>query len=162
MSKAYLSLGSNMGDRVANLKTAANRLNQTESIQVVNKSSFYTTAPVGYLNQDDFVNVVIEIETELEPMALLSVCQAIEIELKRIRLIHWGPRTIDVDILWIENFKSELQVLTVPHIRMLERAFVMVPLSELNPSLLIDQQMVIEWCSHLADQEVRKMTHEKW
>ncbi len=162
MSKSYLSLGSNMGDRIANLKMAVDLLNQTTGIQVVNKSSFYTTAPVGYLDQNDFINIVIEIETELEPMALLSGCQSVEIELKRVRLIHWGPRTIDVDILWIENFKSDLEILTVPHCRMLERAFVMVPLSELNPSLLIDQQMVIEWCSHLADQEVRKMTHEEW
>lgn len=162
LRKGFLSLGSNIGDRVSYLKEAVSCLEEAAGIKVSRKSSLYATSPVGYLNQDDFVNAVIEIETELAPEALLKACQNVEIHLKRERLIHWGPRTIDVDILWLDNFKSSTEQLCVPHARMLDRAFVMIPLSELSPELVIEGKTVIQWCSDLADQEVRKMTHENW
>lgn len=160
--KAYLSLGSNMGDRIGHLITAVELLERQSGINILNKSSLYTTAPVGYLEQDDFINAVLEIETTLAPEGLLETCQRIEQALKRERIIHWGPRTIDVDILWFEAFSSQTEMLQVPHPRMHERAFVMVPLSEINPELILKDNPVKDWCEQLADQDVRKMTHEKW
>ncbi len=151
-----------MGDRVAHLKQAVVLLESHPHIEVTGKSSFYTTAPVGYLEQEDFINIVVAIETLLEPMALLMVCQNIEQQLKRVRLIHWGPRTIDVDILWFESYQNESEQLTVPHPRMHERGFVMIPLCELNSSLVIGGKTVLVWCDELIDQEVRKMTDETW
>jgi 2-amino-4-hydroxy-6-hydroxymethyldihydropteridine diphosphokinase len=161
-NKIYLSLGSNMGDRVGHLKAAVSLLEKNSAINISQKSSLYTTAPMGYLEQDDFINAVIEIQSDLDPMGLLKICQETELALKRERIIHWGPRTIDVDILWIDNYTSETEHLHVPHPRMLERAFVMVPLSEINPSLVIENKAVVEWCGELTDQQVRKMIHEEW
>lgn len=161
-NKAFLSLGSNMGDKIACLKAAAEEIAHTAGVELIGKSSLYTTAPVGYLEQDDFINAVIAVETELSPEQLLKACQQVETSLKRERLIRWGPRTIDVDILWIDGYFSQSEMLTVPHPRMTERAFVMVPLAELNPELVIQDKTVEDWCSCLADQDVRKMTHEKW
>lgn len=161
-NRAYLGLGSNMGDRVFYLKQAVLMLEGHPNIQVSQKSSFYTTAPVGYLEQEDFVNIVVEIQTTLDPIGLLGVCGEIEEELKRVRVIHWGPRTIDVDILWVEGYENNSDELTVPHPRMHERGFVMVPLGEINSSLVIKNKTVIDWCDTLVDQEVRKMMDETW
>lgn len=161
-NKAYLSLGSNIGDRVENLKAAVGLLEEQTTVKVTGKSSFYTTAPVGYLEQADFVNIAIEIETALSPIELLKVCQDIEQTLKRVRLVHWGPRTIDVDILWYDGVEILTEELTLPHPRMHERGFVMIPISELNSSLVIRTKTVLEWCGELAGQDVRKMTDEAW
>lgn len=161
-NKAYLSLGSNMGDRISHLKQAVSILEGHPHIQVRQKSSFYTTAPVGYLEQEDFVNIVLEVQTDLEPLALLGVCREIEEALKRVRVIHWGPRTIDVDILYYEGYENHSDELTVPHPRMHERGFVMIPLREINSSLVIKGKTVLDWCDTLVDQEVRKMTDETW
>ena len=160
--KVYLSLGSNIGDRVSNLKEATAILEGHPNIYNVQRSSFYTTAPVGYLEQEDFVNIVLGLETSLEPMGLLEICSGIEEALKRVRVIHWGPRTIDVDILWVEGYESDSEILTVPHPRMHERGFVMIPLRELNSSLVIQGKTVLDWCDTIVDQEVRKMTDETW
>lgn len=160
--KAYLSLGSNLGDRIFNLKQAVQLLEDNPHIEVLLKSSFYTTAPIGYLEQDDFVNIVVLLETNLEPMELLRVCGEVEEALKRVRVIHWGPRTIDLDILWYEGYEGSSERLTVPHPRMHERGFVMIPLKELNSSLVIRGKTVLDWCDILVDQEVRKMTDETW
>ncbi len=161
-SKAYLSLGSNIGDRVGYLKEAVALLEENPEITVTGKSAFYTTAPIGYLDQEDFVNITIEIVTTLTPETLLLACQSIEQTLKRVRRIHWGPRTIDVDLLWYDQFQSNSDLLTVPHPRMCERAFVMIPLCELNPCLVVFGKTVLDWCGQLTDQEVRKMTDETW
>lgn len=161
-SKVYISLGSNMGNRQEHLREAVNALEKHPQIEITGKSGFYTTSPVGYLEQDDFVNAVVAMETTLSPMEILEVCQAIEMEQHRERVIRWGPRTLDLDILWIEDFSASTEILTVPHPRMTERAFVMVPLSELAPALNVDGKNVLEHCKLLAGQEVRKMNHEKW
>ena len=99
MPKVYLSLGSNIGDKFAYLKKAIENLKQHEKIEITKYSSLYETAPVGYLNQDNFINQVIELSTSLLPYELLSVCQMIENKLERKRTIRFGPRTIDIDIL---------------------------------------------------------------
>lgn len=133
---AYLALGSNLGDREEHLRNALKMLSLTEGIEVTTVSTFINTAPVGYTDQPDFLNAVVEIETTLDPYALLSVCNEIEQALKRKRIIHWGPRTIDVDILLFGDLILEDEKLTIPHPRMLEREFVMKPLCEIAPKAL--------------------------
>lgn len=129
MSEAYLSLGSNMGDRIKNLSRAVALLNRPEEgVRVKQVSPVFETAPVGYKEQDDFLNICVLVETDLEPLALLAVCQKVEEALHRERIIRWGPRTIDVDILTYDDLEINTQRLTIPHPRMYERGFVQVPL----------------------------------
>lgn len=158
MSKrAYLGIGGNIGDRAANIEFAVDMLKKSELIEVKKTSSLYETEPVGYVDQDWFMNVVVEIETTMSPYELLEYCQSIESELKRIRLIRWGPRTIDVDILMYEGYESSDETLTVPHPRMTERAFVMVPLYEINSDIEIAGKNISEWMESLEGEEINKL-----
>lgn len=134
MNKSYLSLGSNMGNRLEMLKQAVSLLKEHPSIDVMKISSLYETDPVGYTEQDAFLNIVVYLQTELSAHELLDVCQSIEIELNRKREIRWGPRTIDLDILLYNQDEVNSARLIIPHPRMHERAFVLVPLLELDPN----------------------------
>ncbi|WP_242145725.1 MULTISPECIES: 2-amino-4-hydroxy-6-hydroxymethyldihydropteridine diphosphokinase [unclassified Bacillus cereus group] len=131
----YIALGSNMGDRYTYLTQAINLLDKNSNIQVEDVSSVYETDPVGYTDQNRFLNLVIKISTNLLPQELLTVTQKIEIELGRKREIRWGPRTIDLDILLYNQDNIEAENLIVPHPRMFERAFVIVPLLEINQDI---------------------------
>ena len=133
----YLSLGSNLGDKANYLKEAYKLLGENPQIRVTGKSSLYETEPVGYTEQDFFLNGVIEIETSLEPNALLSITRNIENQLGRKRTIHWGPRTIDIDILTFNEEVINEPELIIPHREMHRRRFVLIPLAELNPALKI-------------------------
>jgi len=132
MVKVYLSLGSNIGDRVKNINKAVSLIKANPGINCVEQSTLYITAPQGYLKQDDFINCVLSLETNLEASELLLVCQDVEKKLKRVRLFRWGPRIIDVDILLYGDKIINTPDLTIPHPRMYERAFVLVPLGELD------------------------------
>lgn len=156
MKKAYLGIGGNIGDTRANIEDTIELLKKNDAIEVTSLSSFYETEPVGYTDQDWFLNVVVEIETTLEPLKLLEYCQHIENELKRERTIRWGPRTIDVDILLYEDYSSDSEILTVPHPRMTQRAFAMVPLYEISPDLVIDGTDIKDIIDHLKGEEIRK------
>ena len=129
---AFIALGSNIGNRYDNITSAIKRLTSYSSIHLVNYSSIYETDPVGYKDQDLFLNMVIEIQTGLSPMELLDLCLEVESELGRKREIRWGPRTIDLDILRFNQENIESEKLIVPHPRMLERAFVIIPLLEIH------------------------------
>ncbi|ARK28475.1 2-amino-4-hydroxy-6-hydroxymethyldihydropteridine diphosphokinase [Halalkalibacter krulwichiae] len=131
----YIALGSNIGDRYDHLKTAIHLLDQHERISVEKQSSIYETEPVGYVNQQAFLNMVIYVKTDLSPRELLDVTQAIETRCGRKRDIRWGPRTIDLDILLFDQENMVMETLSIPHPRMWERAFVMIPLMELQPML---------------------------
>lgn len=135
MNLSYLSLGSNMGDRFEMLRQAVAQLAEQPAVTVTQISSLYETDPVGYTDQEPFLNMVVQLETELTAMALLDVCQMIEQNLNRKRLVRWGPRTIDLDILLYNQDRIEADRLTVPHPRMNERAFVLIPLLEIDPGL---------------------------
>ena len=128
---AFLGLGSNLGDRLANLQRAVDVLSATSGVRVVQSSRIYETAPVGPA-QPDFLNAVIEVDTDLEPHALLVAAAAVERDLHRVRDVRWGPRTIDVDILTFDDRVIDTADLTVPHPRMHERGFVLAPLLELE------------------------------
>jgi len=138
MVKAFLSLGSNMGDRLAYLSKAIDKIAEIQGCNILNKSSVYETEPWGYENQEAFLNLCISIETSLSPYELLESLQAIELELDRVRKIHWGPRTIDIDILLFDDIICEDDKLTIPHPRMRERAFVLIPLYDIEKNLIID------------------------
>ena len=130
-SSAYLGLGSNLGDRLATLQRAVELLDASEGIRVVRSSRVYETAPVGP-PQPTYLNAVIEVATELDPRALLEACLAVEAELGRVRRERWGPRTIDVDVLTYDRIEVDEPDLQIPHPRMHERGFVLVPLGELT------------------------------
>ncbi|NRD77493.1 2-amino-4-hydroxy-6-hydroxymethyldihydropteridine diphosphokinase [Bacillus sp. BRMEA1] len=134
---ACIALGSNIGDRYANLIDAIKMLTGFSDIHLVNYSSVYETDPVGYEDQDQFLNMVMEIKTTLNAQQLLERCLKVETDLGRKREIRWGPRTLDLDILTFNQENIETEKLVVPHPRMLERAFVLVPLSEMKPDLYL-------------------------
>ena len=132
---SYLSIGSNMGDRLKIFQKAIQLLGKDDRIKIETVSSIYETDPVGYTNQACFLNAVIKISTCLHAEELLQVCLSIEKELGRKREIHWGPRTLDLDILLYNQENIETESLIVPHPRMQERAFVIIPMMELDPNI---------------------------
>jgi 2-amino-4-hydroxy-6-hydroxymethyldihydropteridine diphosphokinase len=129
----YLSLGSNLGDRRANLRNAIAALN-IPGIRVLRESPIYETEPVDYLNQAWFLNQVVEAETTLFPMQLLTRTARIERELGRVRTMPKGPRTLDIDILFYGTSVVDTKRLQIPHPRLTERRFVLVPLADLAPN----------------------------
>lgn len=130
-TSAYLALGSNLGDRLELLREAVRRLGGTDAIEVVRSSRVYETEPVGP-PQPAYLNAVVEIRTTLGPRELLEACRAVEDDLGRVRTERWGPRTIDVDILTFDELTVDDPDLQIPHPRMHERGFVLVPLGELD------------------------------
>ncbi len=138
MVKAFLSLGSNMGDRLGYLDKAVDKIAEIKECSVLKKSRVYETEPWGYEAQDAFLNLCLIIETSLSPHKLLEELQRIELDLDRVRKIRWGPRTVDIDILLFDDVICEDDNLTIPHPRMKDRAFVLVPLYEIEKNLIID------------------------
>ena len=132
---AYLSIGSNIGNRLEIFQKALQLLDENNEISVEELSSIYETDPVGYTNQACFLNAVLKISTSLQPEELLQICLFIESQLGRKREIRWGPRTLDLDILLYNQENIETESLIVPHPRMQERAFVIIPLMELDPDI---------------------------
>ena len=134
MSRAYLALGSNLGDRLAYLQLAVDEVAAAEGVDIVAVSRVYETAPVGGPPQDAFMNAVIAIDTELDPHALLEFAQRIERDAQRVRAERWGPRTLDVDVLLYDDVGLDDPALTLPHPRMWERGFVLAPLRDVAPA----------------------------
>lgn len=134
MSVAFLSLGSNKGDRLSVIQQAVNFLSADNSVEIAAASSFYETEPWGKKNQNWFVNAVIAVRTELSPVELLRVCQDIEAKLGRNRKLeeHWGERPIDIDILFYDNLIFSNEILSIPHKFVHKRAFALVPMLEIK------------------------------
>ncbi|MFC1539706.1 2-amino-4-hydroxy-6-hydroxymethyldihydropteridine diphosphokinase [Candidatus Latescibacterota bacterium] len=133
---SYLGLGSNVGDRFGNLFDAVERLNSNSGITVTNVSHVYETDPVGVVDQPDYLNAAAQVETVWEPELLLKICLDIEHEMGRIRAERWGPRIIDIDILFYGDSIIGIPGLTVPHPLLETRAFVLFPLSDIVPELV--------------------------
>ena len=150
--RAVLSLGSNLGDSESILSSAAEALNEVG--EVIALSNFFLNRPVGGPPQPDYLNAVLIIETQLEPEELLTVCQAIERVFGRTRdsdEVRWGPRTLDIDLITCDQLIRESEILTLPHPRMHERAFVLLPLAEIDPDyLLTTGQTVVECLSEMG------------
>ena len=134
MATAYLSLGSNLGHREANIASVLKTLGQETRILKV--SSLYETEPVGYKDQPWFLNLVCSVETDLSPRALLELAKTIEKNLGRKPTLRFGPRLIDIDILFYDGLVLDSPDLVIPHPRLAERAFVLVPLKEIAPNLV--------------------------
>lgn len=134
---AYLGIGTNLGDKKANLRAAVKLMESDKAVDVAGVSSLYSTKPVGVEDQPDFINAVVVIHTALSPAELLKLCNNIELQMGRVRTIRWGPRVIDIDILLYDNAVICDNDLIVPHPRMLERAFVLIPLAEIAPDAIL-------------------------
>lgn len=137
MHTVYLGLGSNQSDPINQIKNATELIEKIETSKITKKSSLYESLPVGYLDQPNFINQVISLQTSLSPAELFERFQQIEFQLKRVKKIVNGPRTIDIDILLFNQEIILTKDLTIPHPRMLDRAFVMIPLLEIEPLIKI-------------------------
>jgi len=135
-NRVFIGVGSNLGNKKENIKLAAEKIDSSGLSKVINESPQYETKPVGYLEQDNFINAVFEVKTLLNPKELIKLLLEIEKELKRERLIKWGPRTIDLDILLYNDIVTSSEELVIPHLRMHERLFVIKPLCEIAPYLI--------------------------
>jgi 2-amino-4-hydroxy-6-hydroxymethyldihydropteridine diphosphokinase len=133
MNEVYLGLGSNVGDRLLNLNKAIELL--SEKIQILKKSKIYISKAVGYTDQPDFYNMVLYGKTDLSPEELFNFIKDVEKNVGRVYRFHWGPREIDIDILFYNDLVYKSDKLNIPHPRLHERDFVLLPLIELNPKL---------------------------
>lgn len=144
----YIALGANIGERAAQLSAAIDEMERA-GLHVTKQSSVYETAPVGYTEQPSFFNMVVEVESRQSSDELLKTLQQIEQRLGRERLFKNGPRTIDLDILFYNGEDIQSEHLTVPHPRMQERAFVLAPLAEIAPKLVVRGRTVASWLEGL-------------
>ncbi len=154
--KSYIGIGSNLGDKRAYIEEAISKLNQNPLIRRVRVSELIMTEPYGGVEQDTFLNGAIEIETLYTPYELLVFLQELEKEAKRERLVHWGPRTLDLDVLLYEGFISDDKELTVPHPDMQNRDFVLKPLEQLCPYYMhpVLQKSVRQMLSELSKKNI--------
>lgn len=134
--RVFLSLGSNLGDRMEHLRQGVESLPGLVAVSPV-----YETAPVGGPDQGAFLNIVTELDVDLDPFELLGLCHRIESAAQRVRDVRWGPRTLDVDIIWMDGVEMDTERLTVPHLRWKERRFVLAPLRDLAPDLVTAQDV---------------------
>lgn len=151
----YIGLGSNIGDRYRFLKFAIDSLNEDEHISVIQNSSIYETTPIGFVDQADFLNMVTEIKTAYTPLQLLQRTQQIQNQAGRINNLRWGPRTLDLDILLYNQDNIDMEQLTIPHPRMFERGFMIIPLKELNSNLYFSsiEKSIEQVSNELIDKE---------
>jgi 2-amino-4-hydroxy-6-hydroxymethyldihydropteridine diphosphokinase len=148
--EAAIGLGGNVGDKRGNLDRAVERLAAVPGVRLVARSGYYRTEPWGFTDQDWFLNACVAVETTLAPEALLAACLAVEQELGRRRAERWGPRIIDLDILYFDDLTLDEPGLEVPHPRLLERAFVLAPLAEIRPDRRIAGVRVADALAALA------------
>ncbi|MGV6875078.1 2-amino-4-hydroxy-6-hydroxymethyldihydropteridine diphosphokinase [Pseudochelatococcus sp. B33] len=149
--RAYIGLGSNMGDKRAMIAVALDHLRATPGIAVVARSRDYRTPPWGDTDQDWFINACAALDTTLTPDDLLAACLAVETRMERVRTRRWGPRVIDIDLLDYDRRAIRSDRLTLPHPRILERAFVLTPLAEIAGDLPLAASSVREHARRLAD-----------
>jgi len=155
--EAWLSLGSNLGDRAAHLTAAIEAVRALPGTAVEAVSGLYETPPWGDTDQGPFLNAAIGIRTALEPLALLDAVKAVEADLGRRETRRWGPRVIDIDIVHMAGVALATQRLTLPHPLWRERAFVLVPLAEIAPELVIGQLAVTAALERLDASEIRRV-----
>jgi 2-amino-4-hydroxy-6-hydroxymethyldihydropteridine diphosphokinase len=159
--KALLSLGSNVGNRVANLANAVNHISKIGNI--ISISSLYETSPVGDVEQENFYNIACVIESSSQPHDLLLQLHSIESVLGRTREVHWGPRTIDIDIVDVEGFRSDTDELHVPHRHAHLRKFVLLPAAEIAPNWELAGEELHHRLSNLSSSEdVTRVKADKW
>ncbi len=159
MAKAYVALGANLGQALQALKEVVDRINNEDEIAVIKTSSFYKTVPIDSTGPD-YINAVIEIQTELSDEQLLERLLEIEKDFGRVRPagIHNAPRTMDLDLLLFEDEVKQSEFLTLPHPRMHERAFVLVPLCEISPEIVIPGKgLAKDYLKSVAEQGIERL-----
>ena len=132
----HIGIGSNLGDKVNQCEKAISEILKVDHHKLLARSSLFKTKPIGYTSQDWFINGVIKIETDLKPLGLLRRLKEIESQLGRKETLRWGPRSIDLDILLFDEKKIQMEELQIPHPRLQERQFVLVPLAEIDRHLI--------------------------
>lgn len=160
----FLSIGSNVGNRVENCRRAVEELGGNNRIRLISVSSLYETEPIGYEDQPLFINLAVKIETTLTPSALLQTIKTIERKLGRVETFRWGPRIIDIDIIIYDNLVISDRHLVLPHPRMQERAYVLIPLLELDKNLkhTVTGKTLDEMIKELPNNKsVRKLENEE-
>jgi 2-amino-4-hydroxy-6-hydroxymethyldihydropteridine diphosphokinase len=151
---AVIGLGSNVGEKAKNIAQAIELLTEPGDIQLVRASRIYRTAPWGKIDQDWFANACITVKTELAPDTLLDRCLGVEQTMKRVRIQRWGPRVIDVDVLVYRDEVSMDPHLMLPHPRIMERGFVLVPLADVAPDLIIGGRTVTDGLARVDHSDV--------
>ena len=155
LKKAYLGLGSNLGDRLGQMRAALELLELQYPIRTVCVSPIYENRAVG-MKGDDFLNAVAEIATDLEPQDLLDACLFIESRMGRKRFAEWTSRTIDLDILLYDNIEVKTERLTVPHSQLTKRDFVIQPLLDIAPGLFVNGRLLCDWLKELPEIGLRE------
>ncbi|KPJ56737.1 MAG: hypothetical protein AMJ42_05000 [Deltaproteobacteria bacterium DG_8] len=161
---AYIGIGSNQGDKYKNCTLAIENIGVCERNRLIKQSSFYQTEPWGYREQDDFINLIIKIQTSFSPLDLLFFLQGVESKLRKKKNGKWGPRTIDLDILFYNDQKFESPQLTIPHPLLHQRGFVLLPLKEIAPHLThpVFNQTISQLLDRLNDDKgVIKLVKER-
>jgi 2-amino-4-hydroxy-6-hydroxymethyldihydropteridine diphosphokinase len=157
-STVYIGLGSNMHDPIQQIQLAYQEIDDINSTSLIKVSSFYATAPVGYVEQQDFINAAIEVSTTLSPQELMQALLEIEARHERVREIKNGPRTLDLDILLFNEWRLDEPAIAIPHPRAHKRAFVLYPLHEIAPDLYIPGEgFVKDLLLGVSDQAIRQL-----
>lgn len=159
---AYLGLGGNLGDRLYNLQAAVRRLDGLPAVRVVAASSLYESKPLGPAAQPDYLNAVLLVATSLSPHELLAECMRVETGLGRVRSERWGARTVDLDVLLYDDLQLAGVELTVPHPRMLERSFVLTPLAEIAPHVILAGASIQDHATKLGPIGLRRVAGPEW
>ncbi|MCK5873192.1 MAG: 2-amino-4-hydroxy-6-hydroxymethyldihydropteridine diphosphokinase [Alcanivoracaceae bacterium] len=163
MTDAFIGLGSNLGDSVTLLNEARAALTSLPQTRVTGVSPLYRSAPVGPQDQPDFFNAVVRIDTGLDAASLLVALQLIEQQAGRVRLRHWGERTLDLDILLYGNERIDLPNLQVPHPRLHQRAFVLKPLLDIAAEIALpDGTALAPYCATVEDQPICQYSDDRW
>lgn len=151
INNVFIGLGSNKGDKIKFINLAIDEIKTIDNCEVKNVSSFYESAPYGKLDQENFINAVIKITTSLDHLSLLKELKNIELRLGRIKRERWGPREIDIDILFFNDLVFSNEIITLPHEGVIYRDFVLVPLCEIEPGLYhpVFHKKVCEFISEL-------------
>lgn len=163
MSDVLLSIGSNLGDRLANLADAVARLESEPNITVTAKSALYRTVPVGPVAQDDFINGAVRITTNLAPEDVMKICLSIEASMgrDRTRAVRWGPRLIDIDIILFDDLVTNSETLILPHPRFRERAFVLIPLVDIAPDWRFEGQSLAALAQRIDQTGVERLSLDR-
>lgn len=159
--RAYLSLGGNLGEPIRAMASALRMLDADAATRVVAVSSLYRTPPWGKLDQPDFLNAAAEIATSRTPQDLLDLCLQAELALKRVRAERWGPRIVDIDVLAFDGTSLREPGLELPHPRMLERAFVLVPLAEIAPDYVMAGKTIAEHAAAIDRAGIERLDHPR-
>lgn len=151
---AYVAFGANLGEPIETLRAAAVALGRRPGLELVAGSPVYRTRPIGPPGQPDYANAVARVQTALAAEALLDVMHGVEAEFGRVRDVRWGPRTLDLDLIWYEGEERADERLTLPHPRAHEREFVLRPLADLDPDLVLRGKRAGDWLAGLEPQGV--------